>query len=85
MKRLIAIAIIVLLSTTGKTFGTPPMLEVRVSSGGMVAFAGKYLYLRVFSNGRVDSEDINNIGHVIQRHRTRISPAPEIAERIPGK
>jgi len=75
MNRLIAIAIIFFISTTGRAFGTTPLLEVQVSSGGMVAFAGKYLYLRLFNNGRVDSEDINNIGHAIQRRRTRISPA----------
>jgi hypothetical protein len=49
--------LLMLYVAVAKAVETKPLLEVRVSSSGMVAFVGEYLHLRVFDDGRIEYED----------------------------
>jgi hypothetical protein len=59
MKRVTASTffLLMLFVTVARAVESKPLLEVRVSSSGIVAFAGEYLYLRVFDDGRVEYEE----------------------------
>jgi hypothetical protein len=80
MKRILLVVTLILLgsfSGAAKLSPAPPLLEAHVSSVGMVAVAGDYLFLRVLDDGQIEYEDevFENNVHKFALRKSKLSSA----------